>query len=170
MKKKCVFLDRDGVINRERGEYTYKLEDFEILPGVIEGLKQLKEAGYLLIIITNQAGISRGLYTREDMQLCHDFLQKECGRIIDHIYHSPYHPTVTESIARKPDSLMFERAMARFDIDPERSWMVGDKERDLIPAKKLNMSTVLTSEKIRGDYADYQVQTFDELVKVILSN
>jgi len=170
MKNKCVFLDRDGVINRERGEYTFKLEDFEILPGVIEGMKILKEAGYLLIVITNQAGISRGLYTRKDMERCHDFSQKQSGGIIDQIYYSPYHPTVTESIARKPDSLMFEKAFAKFDIDPKQSWMVGDKERDLIPAKKFNMSTVLLSDALKSDYAIYHKHNFTEVIDVILSN
>ena len=169
MKNKCVFLDRDGVINRERGEYTFKVKDFEILPGVIEGLKRLKEAGYLLIVITNQAGISRGLYTRQEMQSCHDFLNEQTGCVIDQIYYSPYHPTVTESIARKPDSLMFEKAMVKFNIDPEQSWMVGDKERDLIPAKKLNMSTILVSEEQNSSYADYCKSTFNEVVEVVLS-
>ena len=63
-KQKCVFLDRDGVLNRERGDYTYKLEDFEVLPGVPEALALLKENGFLLIVVTNQAGVAKGLYQR----------------------------------------------------------------------------------------------------------
>lgn len=144
---KCVFLDRDGVLNVERGDYTYLTDDFVIIDGVLKALNQLKKAGYLLIVITNQAGISRGRYTREQMQQCHNKLQKMCGGIIDHIYYSPYHPTITESISRKPDSLMFEKAIAKFDIDSSLSWMVGDKERDLIPATKMGLQTILVSEE-----------------------
>lgn len=144
---KCVFLDRDGVLNVERGDYTYLTDDFVIIDGVKKALNQLKKAGYLLIVITNQAGISRGRYTREQMHQCHNKLQKICGGIIDHIYYSPYHPTITESISRKPDSLMFEKAIAKFDVDSSLSWMVGDKERDLIPATKMGLQTILVSEE-----------------------
>jgi D-glycero-D-manno-heptose 1,7-bisphosphate phosphatase len=64
MQQKCVFLDRDGVLNRERGDYTYTLEDFEVLPGVPEALALLKQNGYMLIVVTNQGGIAKGLYTK----------------------------------------------------------------------------------------------------------
>ena len=170
MKNKCVFLDRDGVLNRERGGYTYNLEDFEILPGVLKGLKELKEAGYLLIVVTNQSGISKKIYTREQMNSCHQLLQKESGNIIDHIYYSPYQPTVSESLTRKPDSLMFEKAMAKYQIDPKISWMVGDKDRDLIPAKKYNIRTILMSDEIESKYADYHKEVFSEVVGVIITN
>lgn len=169
MKNKCVFLDRDGVLNRERGGYTYLLEDFEILPGVVEGLKQLKEAGYLLVMVTNQSGISKGVYTREQMNACHAVLQKACGEIIDHIYYSPYQPVISEGLTRKPDSLMFEKAMAKFNIDPKVSWMIGDKDRDLIPAKKFEITTILMSDEIESEYADHHKYTFTEVADVILS-
>src|SRR5688572_17454743 len=127
----CVFLDRDGVLNAERGDYTYRTEDFEIINGVPEALNLLKENGYLLIVITNQAGIAKGLYTKEQVFACHDKLQHACGNIIDALYFAPLHPTVSESLSRKPDSLMLEKAIAKFNIDPEKSWLVGDKKRDL---------------------------------------
>lgn len=163
-------MDRDGVLNRERGGYTYLLEDFEILPGVIDGLKQLKDAGYLLVIVTNQSGILKNIYTREQMNTCHQLLQKECGGIIDEIYYSPYHPTISESLTRKPDSLMFEKAMTKFDIDPMASWMVGDKDRDLIPAKKFDIQTILVSDEIESEYADWHKHNFSQVTEVILSN
>src|SRR4051812_6709768 len=123
-KKACVFLDRDGVLNAERGEYTFRTEDFEILPGVPEALKLLKESGFLLIVITNQAGIAKGLYTKENVFACHEKLQKACGNLIDALYFAPLHPSVSESLSRKPDSLMLEKAIAKFNIDPENSWLV----------------------------------------------
>jgi D-glycero-D-manno-heptose 1,7-bisphosphate phosphatase len=85
------------------------------------------------------------------------------------MYYSPYQPVVTESLTRKPDSLMFEKAMAKFDIDPKVSWMVGDKDRDLIPAKKFDITTILMSDEIESEYADYHKHTFTEVTNVILS-
>ncbi len=142
----CIFLDRDGVINRDRVNYAYRLPDFLILPRVPEALRRLKAAGYRLVIVTNQSGIAKGIYTREQMQTCHDFMNMVTGHLVDEIYYAPYHPSVSESLTRKPDSLMFERAMAKFNVDPARSWMVGDKERDLLPAQKLGIPGILIDE------------------------
>src|SRR5687767_9623731 len=111
-KTKAIFLDRDGVLNAERGDYTYRLEEFEVLPGVPEALKLLKEHGYLLIVVTNQGGIAKGLYTKEEVFACHEKLQQACGHIIDALYYAPSHPSVSESLSRKPDSLMLEKAIA----------------------------------------------------------
>lgn len=143
----CVFLDRDGVINRERGDYTWRVDDFDILPGVPETLQKLKEAGFLLVLITNQAGIARGRYGHEDVARCHTYMQEQCSNAFDGIYYSPYHPDQTESLSRKPGRLLFEKAIARFGIDAGRSWMVGDRERDLIPAHQLGMRGILVTEK-----------------------
>jgi D-glycero-D-manno-heptose 1,7-bisphosphate phosphatase len=169
MKNKCVFLDRDGVLNRERGGYTYLLEDFEILPGVVEGIKRLKDAGYIIVMVTNQSGLAKEIYTRDQMNACHQVLQNACGGMFDHMYYAPYHPVVTESLTRKPDSLMFEKAMAKFNIDPKLSWMVGDKDRDLIPAKKFDIRTILVSDEIESDHAGFHKHTFTEVTELILS-
>jgi D-glycero-D-manno-heptose 1,7-bisphosphate phosphatase len=144
---KCVFLDRDGVINFDDTDYTYTLERFILIEGVVESLKKLKENGFHLVIITNQAGISKGMYTSKDVLLLHEVLQKECGNLIDELYYSPYHPSFSESIARKPDSLLFERAIAKFNISPEKSWMVGDRERDLVSASKAGIPNLVMVER-----------------------
>ncbi len=172
MKQKAVFLDRDGVLNEERGDYVWLLEDFKIVPGIIEVLKSLKSKEYLLIVVTNQAGIARGRYTRQQMQDCHDYFQKESGNLIDHFYYAPNHPDFSESLTRKPDSLMWEKAMAKFNIDPLQSWMVGDKERDLIPAKKFGIKTIRIfpegfyeeGEKTIGDHSVKNVTKINELI------
>ena len=157
---KCIFLDRDGVINRDYVDYVYSKERMEILPGVIYALERLKAAGYLIIVITNQSGIAKGIYTREDMQICHDIIQEACGGIIEHFYFAPGHPSVSESLSRKPGSLMFERAIAKYKIDVANSWMIGDKDRDLVPANKLGVKTIQveyndssTADKCVGDLA-----------------
>jgi len=143
LKNKCVFLDRDGVLNEDRPDYSYHLEHFRVLPGVPLALRQLKNAGYLLIVVTNQSGISKGVYTQQDMEACHHHLQQVCGGLIDHFYFSPYHPDISESLGRKPGSLLFEKGIAKFGIEPTVSWMVGDRERDLVPARQLGMRTIL---------------------------
>lgn len=166
---KCVFLDRDGVLNKERGDYTYNIEDFEVLPKVTEALKILKKNNFLLIVITNQAGISRDIYSREQMNACHDKLQSSCGGLIDAIYYCPYHPTITASIARKPDTLMFEKAISKFNIDVTKSWMIGDKERDVIPAKKLGINAVLIDTSNQKSIADFiSSSLYDSVEDVII--
>jgi D-glycero-D-manno-heptose 1,7-bisphosphate phosphatase len=130
----AIFLDRDGVINHDPGDYTKHLSEFHVLPTVMEALKALTEKGFELVLITNQGGIAKGLYAHEDVEEIHREFNKLCvenGTPILDIYYSPHHPNHGESLSRKPGSLMIERACARYNIDPRRSWMVGDKERDL---------------------------------------
>ncbi len=151
----CVFLDRDGVLNIERGTYTWKIDDFEIIRGVREALEDLKMNGFKLVVITNQAGITRGVFTKKDMQACHQYLMEQTGYLIDDIYYSMYHPDYSNSLLRKPGSLMFEKAIARHQIDPSGSWMVGNSERDLVPAAKLGMRTIFIGEKQDQIQAEY---------------
>ena len=144
---KCFFLDRDGVLNVERGDYTFLPKDFEIIEGVSEAVEKIKRAGYLAIVVTNQAGITKGkgLFTREQMQTCHDILMDKTHNLIDHVYYSPYHPTFSASLTRKPDSLMLEKAMSKYDIDPSFSWLIGDRCGDILCGQKMGMETVFIS-------------------------
>lgn len=140
---KCIFLDRDGVLNEDRTDYVYRVEDFIIPDGVVEGLRRLKEAGYMLIVVTNQAGIAKGLYTRDDVMRCHNYLQEQCGNLIDDIYYSPHHPDyTTRSLTRKPESLMLEKAIAKYNIDVSKSWMIGDALRDMLAGRRVGVKTV----------------------------
>lgn len=167
-RKSCIFLDRDGVLNRERGDYTYKLEHFEILDGVKEAIQLAKESGFLLIVITNQGGVAKGLYTLNDVMLCHDFLQSETNYSIDDIYVAPMHPSVSESLLRKPDSLMFEKAIAKYNIDPQTSWMIGDSERDLIAAAKVGISGYFIRTRKDFPAAKKRASSLLEAVKNII--
>lgn len=167
---KCVFLDRDGVLNEDRVNYSYDLAHFNILPRVTESLVHLKQAGFLLVVVTNQSGIAQGIYTRNQMLQCHHYLQTECKQSIDHFYFAPLHPTVSESLMRKPNSLMFEKAIAKFNIDTSQSWMVGDKNRDIIPAKKLGISTILIADKVESDnISDHLAKDLHQAVQIILN-
>lgn len=166
---KCVFLDRDGVINKDNPNYTFRVEEFKIISGVIDALKLLKARGYFLVVVTNQSGIAQGLYTREQMEECHRYFQDECGNLIDHFYFSPDHPTVSASLSRKPSTLMFEKAIAKFKIDISKSWMIGDRGRDIAPARKLGIKTIQIGDEIEeNEKADYMVTGLADAVKIIL--
>jgi D-glycero-D-manno-heptose 1,7-bisphosphate phosphatase len=171
MMNACVFLDRDGVINKDNPNYTFRVEDFEILPGVVDALRTLKSNGYLLIVVTNQSGIAQGLYTQAHMEACHEFFQHQCGSLVDHFYFSPDHPTVTASLSRKPGTLMFEKAIAKFNIDKRKSWMIGDRGRDIIPARSLGIRTIQIGDEIDdNEKADHQVSNLPEAAKIILGH
>lgn len=140
---KCIFLDRDGVLNEDRTDYVYRIEDFIIPDGVPEALRSLKEAGYLLIVITNQAGIAKGLYSRDDVMACYKYLQDQCGQVIDDIYYCPHHPNYdSESLTRKPGSLLLEKAIAKYNIIPDESWMIGDALRDMQAGRRVGVRTI----------------------------
>jgi D-glycero-D-manno-heptose 1,7-bisphosphate phosphatase len=146
MSKKAVFLDRDGVINREVGDYIKRFEDFEILPHVRHALKILHEAGFHLIIITNQGGIAKGMYQREEMHKMHTYLSEELsveGIKFDDIYFCPHHPAKGNCLCRKPESLMVEKAISKHGINPELSYFIGDKERDIVCGQGAGVTGIL---------------------------
>ncbi len=148
-----MFLDRDGTLNDEQGlHYVHRWEDFLWLDGAREAIRKMNVAGFLVIVVTNQAGIARGLYTADDVNHLHGLVQADLSRIgahVDAFYFSPYHlkGAIPEFAIwhedRKPGTGLFERAIREHDIDPEQSFMVGDKASDLIPAKTLGMKTAL---------------------------
>lgn len=143
---KAVFLDRDGIINKEIGDYVYRMEDFLINEGVIEALLFWKNSGYKLVVITNQGGIAKGIYTHEDVNRLHTYLKNtlnEAGVQLDAIYYSPHHSDFSNSLSRKPGSLMIERALARYEIDPTQSVMIGDRIRDIEAAEGAGVRGIL---------------------------
>lgn len=145
--RKAIFLDRDGTLNDNSGNYyIWRKEDFRLNPGVVEALKELRSRGYLLIVITNQGGISKGEYSTEDVEALHDHLRSmlEQERVhLDEIYYCPHHHSVESCLCRKPQPLMIEKAVARFGIDPASSWMIGDSKRDVEAGKAAGLRTIL---------------------------
>lgn len=150
---RAVFLDRDGVLNRERGDYTWRVEDFEVLPDVPDALKALHAAGYRLIVITNQAGVAKGLYGLADVAACHQKLQAAVGGLIDAFYVAPTYPAVSESLSRKPGSLLLEKAIARFQLDPAQCWLVGDRGRDIAAAHRVGVRAIRVGPPAPADDA-----------------
>lgn len=141
--KGIVFLDRDGVLNQEIGDYVYREADFLIAPGVAEGLKALKEAGYILWVVTNQGGISRGLYTAEAVRHLYQVLQEQVGQLLDGMYFAPWVDQYSKSLFRKPGSLMLERAMGLYQMAPEQCFLIGDAGRDLEAAAAVGVKPIL---------------------------
>ncbi|MCC6385092.1 MAG: HAD family hydrolase [Bacteroidia bacterium] len=131
---KTVFLDRDGVINRDNKNYTFKKEDFYFNEGVFEALKEIQFRNYSLICITNQAGIAKGLYSHQDVQKVHQFMTHELRKhhieILD-TYYCPHYHEISECLCRKPKPLLIEKAIARFGIEAQRSYFIGDRTRDM---------------------------------------
>lgn len=141
--KRAIFFDRDGVLNLEVG-YLWQVERFKWIDGAREAIKLCNARGFLTVVVTNQGGIAKGLYTSREVDALHDFMQKdlsEVGAHIDAFYYCPHHPEglVAElSIAcecRKPKPELILRACRELDIDAAQSVMFGDSERDLQAAK-----------------------------------
>ncbi len=134
MMNKALFLDRDGVINKEKN-YLYKIEDFEFIDGVFETCKYFQDREYLIVIITNQAGIARGKYTEVEYQILTNWMINEFekkGIKISKVYHCPHHPEFSgECECRKPKPKMILDAQKEFDIDLANSILVGDKNSDI---------------------------------------
>ncbi|MGE0090220.1 MAG: D-glycero-alpha-D-manno-heptose-1,7-bisphosphate 7-phosphatase [Bacteroidales bacterium] len=142
---KAVFFDRDGVINHDPGDYTYLPEEFIINDGIIPSLKKLSDHGYLLIIITNQGGIAKGIYTHQHVEKIHEIFineLKKSGIELTEIYYCPHHSDVENCLCRKPGSLLIEKAIARFNIDKSISFMIGDKQRDVEAAENAGIKGI----------------------------
>lgn len=145
-ENKAIFLDRDGVINKEVS-YLSDPNNFEFIEGSIEALKILNQKGFLLIIITNQAGIARGLFTEETLMAIHDKMiniLKKNNLQLDDIYYCPHHPDFTGSCeCRKPNPGMLLKAQSNFNINLTNSYMVGDTLNDVETGKAAKCKTVL---------------------------
>jgi D-glycero-D-manno-heptose 1,7-bisphosphate phosphatase len=143
---KAIFFDRDGVINNDSGHYYISdPSDFVINPGVIELLSWLKSKGFMLIIISNQGGISRGIYTKQDTDKVHKKMAEiltEHGIALDEIYYCPHHPENENCICRKPDTVLIEKAIARFSIDTSQSLFIGDRDSDIEAGAKAGLKTI----------------------------
>jgi D-glycero-D-manno-heptose 1,7-bisphosphate phosphatase len=149
---KAVFIDRDGVINSDHGHYyIYKPNDFKLNESIIENIVMFNNAGFLVIIISNQGGIGKGLYTKADTDILHQILIKEvakAGGNISAIYYCPHHEDSGRCLCRKPESLMIEKAIARFNIDKKKSFLIGDSKRDIVAAEKADVKGILVPKNV----------------------
>lgn len=182
-----VFLDRDGTINEEVN-YLYRPEDLRLIEGAGEAIRLLNQAGYRVIVVTNQAGVARGYYTEEDVEHLHGYmnslLEKE-GAHVDAFYYCPHHPEYgigkykKVCHCRKPDIGMFEMAERDLPekIDRGHSFMIGDKLLDTQAGKRFGVCGILVGtgygESLRGEIDasrkyDYYADNLLEAVKAVL--
>ncbi|MDD9269508.1 HAD family hydrolase [Paenibacillus sp. GCM10023248] len=155
MRPKALLLDRDGVINIDKS-YVYKVEDFEFNEGIFENLLRFQRAGFLLIIVTNQAGIGRGYYTEKDFWELTAWMVKQFeahGIRMAKVYFCPYHPVhgigeyKQDAFCRKPNPGMILQAMREFQLDLASSVLIGDKESDIEAGLRAGIGTTIL---IRG--------------------
>ena len=144
MSKKVVFLDRDGVINKEVG-YLHKIKDFQFIDGVFKACMYLQTLDYQLIIVTNQSGISRGYYSEDEFHAVNNWmLEQFSARDVDvlDVFFCPHEPEDGCS-CRKPKPGMLLTAKEKHDIDMSKSWMIGDKEADVSAANAAGINNTI---------------------------
>lgn len=184
-KRICIFLDRDGVINKEVGHISNK-DKFELLPDVSHAISKLNSAGVLVICVTNQPVIARGDLTFDGLNNIHmkmEALLGNGGAYLDDIYFCPHHPDSGYSgeikelkikcHCRKPNPGMLLEAIKKYNIDPLSSWMIGDHERDIEAGKKANLQTVLISsnyKKVEENSSDFVCLNLIDAVEHLLPN
>jgi len=184
MKRSAVLLDRDGTLNIDRG-FLHKREDFVFIEGAIEALSRLKKKGFILVVVTNQSGIARGLYTEEHVNTLHDYVNDELrlhGTGIDRFYFCPHHPEAPieryrkDCECRKPKPGMILRALSDLNIDPKTSYMIGDMARDICAGKRAGVRSILIHEHEEtvdtldcGEKPDLVVHDLLEAAQYILS-
>lgn len=140
-KQRSVFIDRDGTLIEEVN-FLSRVDDLAVFPFSDEAIRLLKNAGYLVIVVTNQSGIGRGLYTTSEMQAVHDEIQHRLSSKIDRFYFCPHLPD-GGCPCRKPRLGMIESASLDFEIDLGRSWMIGDKDLDIETGFNAGMRTAM---------------------------
>jgi len=153
----AAFLDRDGTIIEAPGCLDAP-EQVHLLPDAASAIRRLNEAGWAVVVITNQSGIARGYYTEADYQAVRarvDELLSRQGARVDAHYHGPHHPSVAPCDCRKPALKHYLDAIGRFGIDAERSWCVGDKVSDLTPATRLGGHALLVRT---GEGEGYRIE------------
>ena len=143
--RKAVFLDRDGVINRNLNKYVLSIESVQIIPRSLQAIANLAKSEYAVVIVTNQSAIGRGLITEEIAQNINSFILEKiqsANGIIDGIYLCPHHPK-THCVCRKPNPGMLIQAAAELNLDLENSWLVGDAITDIQAAIAANVKPVM---------------------------
>lgn len=166
----ALFLDRDGVINIDKG-YVSRVEDFEWIDGAVETIAAFNSRGWYVFIVTNQSGIARNYYSEADMHILHEWMQSELktrGAHIDRIYHCPFHdegenPAYRKaSFDRKPSPGMLLQAMSDFPVKREQSFLIGDKETDISAAQAAGIAGFLFRGGNLAEFAEWTLASFED--------
>ncbi|CAM2885597.1 D-glycero-alpha-D-manno-heptose-1,7-bisphosphate 7-phosphatase [Helicobacter burdigaliensis] len=185
MKRKVVFFDRDGVVNLEDSPYSFKIETFFFAPGFMELFLELKKQDSLCIMVTNQSGINRGLFTKEDLLKLHTFVQNAINSMLtiplrksgfvpknigfDGIYYCP-HTKEEGCLCRKPQSKMLQDACEdfRLNLDDYESYILGDKDTDMQAGKAVGVKNRIYIGEGEAPNSTHQIKSIQEALKIIL--
>jgi len=157
LMKAAIFLDRDGTLNVEKG-HLYRYEDWEWIPGAVEAITRINRMDFIVIVITNQAGVARGYYDEAAIQTLHskvNCLLAQHGAKIDAFYYCPHHPqygAMVNCSCRKPEPGLLLQAQADHGIDMKRSWFIGDKLSDIEAGFRAGTKPIL----VRTGYGEMQ--------------
>jgi histidinol-phosphate phosphatase family protein len=161
-KSKSIFLDRDGVLNKNKDDYVKNISELEIFPYILEPIKKLQSAGFKIIVITNQSAINRGLMTEKHLNEIHEKIQSFLiphNAKIDSFYYCPHTPAENCS-CRKPKTGLLLKAIDDFSIDVNSSWFIGDRDSDIQAGRSAGCKTL----KIQHDF------NLEKAVDVILKS
>jgi len=166
-KSRAVFLDRDGVIVEQVAGYVHRPEDLVLVPGAAEAIACLNKTEFLVVLVTNQAGVAKGYLTPADLDLIHVRLEEELekrGARLDAIYTCLHHPEATvpefaqDCDCRKPGTGMLDRAARERGIDLHRSYLVGDMTTDVLAGKRAGCRTILVKTGFGGQDGRFEVE------------
>ncbi|MHB8164938.1 MAG: D-glycero-beta-D-manno-heptose 1,7-bisphosphate 7-phosphatase [Methanoregula sp.] len=148
----AVFLDRDGVITQDPPHYAHRIDQVQIIPGSGEAIRLLNEAGFLIIVVSNQSGVARGYYDEKDVTIFNEEMKRQLSRdnaYVDAIYYCPHHPEAVVAeyrqscSCRKPNPGMLLKAAEQYNIDLSRSFLVGDKISDILAGTEVKCQSIL---------------------------
>ena len=161
LPRPAVFIDRDGTLIRD-ADYLSSVDDLEVFEYSAEALRMLKECGFLVMVVTNQSGIGRGLLTENEMHSVNDAIQLALGGVIDAFYFCPHRPG-DGCVCRKPATGMIEQAAGDFEIDLANSWFVGDKKSDIETGFAAGTGTAL----VLTGYGESELKELDRMPDIV---
>ncbi len=164
MKQKTIFIDRDGTLIEEVN-FLHRVEDLRYFSYTDEAVRMLKQNGFLVIVVTNQSGIGRGIYTENDMHRIHEQIQSDLTEKLDGYYFCPHLPD-EGCTCRKPNPGMIEAACKDFAIDLENSWVIGDKSLDVELGIKAGIKTAM----VLTGYGQNHLKTLEQKPNVVAAN
>lgn len=160
-RKRTVFLDRDGVLNQERGDYVFEPSQLSLIPGAAQAVAAFTKAGWSVVVFTNQAGVGRGYYTLATLDAIHDRMRAEIeaeGGTLEGIYACPHHPD-DNCLCRKPKPGLLLEAASELSIDLASSWVIGDSPRDIAAGHAVGCSTIVV---LTGHTKQYDASVFPD--------
>jgi D-glycero-D-manno-heptose 1,7-bisphosphate phosphatase len=163
-KRKAIFVDRDGTL-LEEVNFLSRIEDLNFFPFTDEAVGILKKEGYLVLVVTNQSGIGRGIYSEADMHAIHDEIQNRLSTGVDGFYFCPHLPD-ENCHCRKPGLGMIEAACSDFEIDLTGSWMIGDKDLDVLTGRNAGIKTAL----VLTGYGESHSKTLEEIPDIVATD